>query len=49
MMVVFNRSQPVFWELMHFEGIENWRRYVRSACTISAPVVLLVQFVPNVH
>jgi hypothetical protein len=47
-MVVFNRSQPVFWELRHLEGTENWRCYVRSACTIGAPAVLLVQFLPNV-
>jgi hypothetical protein len=45
---VCNRSQPVFWELMHLEGTENWRCYVRSACTIVAPTVLLVQFLPNV-
>jgi hypothetical protein len=29
---------------MQLEGTENWRRYVRSACTIGAPVVLLVYF-----
>jgi hypothetical protein len=39
----------MFWELMQLEGTENWRRYVRSACTIGASVVLLVQFVPNVQ
>jgi hypothetical protein len=46
-MAVFNRSQPVFLELMHLEGTKNWRRYVKSACTIDASVVLLVQFVTN--
>jgi hypothetical protein len=45
---VFNKSQVVFWELMHLEGTENWRRYVRSACTIGSLAVLLVQFLPNV-
>jgi hypothetical protein len=48
-MALFNRSEPVFWELMQLQGTENWRCYVRSACTIGAPVVLLVQFVPNVQ
>jgi hypothetical protein len=28
---------------------ENWRRYVRSACTIGALVVFPVHFVPNVQ
>jgi hypothetical protein len=41
-MAVFNISQPVIWELMHLEGTKNWRRYVRSACTIVALVVFLV-------
>jgi hypothetical protein len=49
LMILFNRSEPMFWELMQLEGTENWRRYVRSACTIGASVVLLVQFVPNVQ
>jgi hypothetical protein len=48
-MAVFNRSEPVFWELMQLEGTKNWRCYVRSACTIGAQVILLVQFVPNVQ
>jgi hypothetical protein len=48
-MALFNRREPKFWELMHLEGTENWRRYARSACTIGASVVLLVQFVPNVQ
>jgi hypothetical protein len=43
-MALFNRSEPVFWELMQLEGTENWRCYVRSACTIGASLVLLVQF-----
>jgi hypothetical protein len=48
-MALFDKSVPVFWELIQLEGTANWRCYVRSACTISAPVVLLVQFVPNVN
>jgi hypothetical protein len=48
-MALFNRSEPVFSELMQLEGTENWRRYVRSACTIGDPVVFLVQFVSNVQ
>jgi hypothetical protein len=48
-MALFNRSEPVFSELMQLEGTENWRCYVRSACTIGDPVVFLVQFVSNVQ
>jgi hypothetical protein len=48
-MALFNIIELVFWELMQLEGTENWRRYVRIACTIGVLVVLLVQFVPNVQ
>jgi hypothetical protein len=47
-MAVSNRSEPMFWEIMHLEGTKNWRCYVRSACTIGAPAILLVQFLQNV-
>jgi hypothetical protein len=48
-MALFNRSEPVLWELMQLEGTENWRCFVRRACTIGAPVVFLVQFVLKVQ
>jgi hypothetical protein len=48
-MALFNISEPVFWELMRLEGTKNWRRYVRSAWKIGAPMVFLIQFVSMVQ
>jgi hypothetical protein len=42
-MALFNRSHPMFWELMPLEGTINWRNYVRNACQCRCLVVLSVQ------
>jgi hypothetical protein len=44
-MALINRSDPVCWELMPLQGTAHWRSYIRNACQIDLPVVLLVQAV----
>jgi hypothetical protein len=48
-MALFNRSEPVCWELMALEDTANWRHYVTRACQTSVLMVLLVQFLSKVQ
>jgi hypothetical protein len=44
-MTLISRSDLVCWELMPLQVTSHWRSYIRNACQIGLPVVLLVQVV----
>jgi hypothetical protein len=42
-MVLINRSAPVYWELVALEGTPRWRSFIRNARRVGLPVILFVQ------
>ena len=42
-MAVVSQREPVFWELLPFEGTQNWRNYVNISTSRGLPLALFVQ------
>ena len=42
-MAVVSRREPVFWELLPLQGMQNWRNYVNISSSRDLPLVLFVQ------
>ena len=40
---VVGRREPVFWELLPLEGMQNWRNYVNISTSQGLPLALFVQ------
>jgi hypothetical protein len=43
LMLLINRSEHVYWELVPLEGTPRWRSFIRNACQVSLPMILFVQ------
>src|SRR6185436_5513409 len=42
-MAVVSRREPIFWQLLPLEVMQNWRNYVNISSSRDLPLVLFVQ------